>query len=141
MAAPASYGWNLALVTPVPHAGTCEVPAPDINDNVDQESAELAVDGDVIPKDQFSIVFDIPNYKVTVTNLTGVTWQEQSNVYISAQRTGITAGTIEDHFSDLEDEVGALDDRVTTLSTQLDDHEARISALETAADTPAARRR
>src|SRR5436853_526184 len=107
MAAPASYGWNLALITPVPHAGTVEVPAPDINDNVDQDSAELAVDGDVIPENQFDIVFDIPNYKVTVTNLTGVTWQEQSNVYISAQRTGITAGTIEDHFSDLEDEVGA----------------------------------
>lgn len=144
MAAPASYGWNLALITPVPHAGTCEVPAPDIHDNVDQNSAELAVDGDVIPEDQFDIAFDIPNQKVTVTNLTGQTWNEQANVYVSAQRTGLSGegiSSIEDHFSDLEDEVGALDDRVTTLSTQLDDHEARISALETAADTPAARRR
>jgi hypothetical protein len=121
MAAPASYGWNLALITPVPHAGTCEVPAPDIHDNVDQESAELAVDGDVIPEDQFDIVFDIPNYKVTVTNLTGVTWQEQSNVYVSAQRTGLSGEALED------------------MSAQLDDHEARISALETAAP-PAARR-
>jgi hypothetical protein len=122
MAAPASYGWNLALVTPVPHAGTCEVPAPDINDNVDQESAELAVDGYLVPEDQFDIVFDIPNQKVTITNLTTHTWDEQSNVYVSAQRTALSGEGLEG------------------ISAQLDDHEARISALEAAAPLEARKR-
>lgn len=133
MAAPASYGWNLALVEAVPHAGTCEVPAPDINDNVDQESAELAVDGDVIPELEWDIVFDIPNQKVTITNLTGDTWDEQSNVYVSAQRTPLlgTGGAEE-----IESRIQALESQVAGLSAQFDDHEARITALE----NPVARR-
>jgi hypothetical protein len=129
MAAPASYGWNLALIEPVPHAGTCEVPAHDINDNVDQQSAEVAVDGDVIPEDEFDIAFDIANQKVTVTNLTGETWDEQSNVYVSAQRTPILgSGAIEGN----EARIATLEGQVADLSTQLDDHEARLSALEAA---------
>jgi hypothetical protein len=121
MAAPASYGWNVALITPVSHTETVVVPAPDINDNVDQDSAELAVDGNVIPEDKFDIVFDIPNAQVIVTNLTTKEWHAQSNVYVSAQRISLSGGTLEG------------------MSQQLDDHEARISALE-AASAPAARR-
>jgi len=134
MVAPASYGWNLSLTEAVGNGETVDVPAHDINDNVDQESVELAVDGDVIPKDEFSVVFNVAAQLVTVTNLTGSDWDEQSNVYVSAQRKGLTggaAGSIEEHFSDLEDEVGALEDRVTTL-------EDRVTALEGA---PASRQR
>ena len=123
MVAPASYGWNHALIEKVPHAGTVDVPAPDINDNVDQDSAELAVDGDLIPDDRFEITFDIAGKKVTVTNLTTRDWEEQSNVYVSAQRTGLGGGDF------------------AALDSQVQDHEARIAALEAAGAPAGARRR
>jgi len=133
----------LALVEEVLDLGTVDVPAHDINDNVDQDSAQLAVDGDVIPEDKFDITFDIPNKTVTVTNQTGEDWEAQSNLYVSARRKPVTGAGIgggEDltpRVEELETRVTALEGLVADLSGQLDDHEARLSALE----TPAARKR
>ena len=94
MVAPASYGWNVALHEAVPDGGTVDVPAHDLNDQVDQESVELAVDSDVIPEDEFDATFDVANEIVTVTNMTGDTWDEQSNVYVSARRKPLTGENI-----------------------------------------------
>ena len=144
MVAPASYGWSLALVEAVPDLGTVEIPAHDINDNVDQDSAQLAVDGDVINEFECAFAFDIPGKTVTVTNQTGEEWEAQSNLYVSAQRKPITGAGIGGGGEDLTPRVEALESQVTDLSAQvadlsaqLDDHEGRISALE----TPAARKR
>jgi len=137
MVAPASYGWNVALHEAVPDGGTVDVPAHDLNDQVDQESVELAVDSDVIPEDEFDATFDVANEIVTVTNMTGDTWDEQSNVYVSARRKPLTGENIGGgDTSALEARIGTLEGQVATMSAQLDNHEARISALE----TPAARR-
>jgi hypothetical protein len=151
MVAPASYGWSLALTEAVPDLGTVDVPAHDINDNVDQDSAQLAVDGDVISEFECAFAFDVPGKKVTVTNQTGEEWEAQSNLYVSAQRKPVTGAGIggggedltprvealETQLADLTPRVTTLEAQVADLSGQLDDHEARISALE----TPAARKR
>jgi len=142
MVAPASYGWSLALVEAMPNMGTVDVPAHDINENVDEDSAELAVDGDVIANSECEIAFDIPNKRVTVTNLTGEEWEAQSNLYVSARRTPITGANVggdtealEARIATLEGQVTDLSGQVVDLSGQLDDHEGRISALETPAGT------
>jgi hypothetical protein len=136
MVAPASYGWNLTLHEAVPDGGTVDIPAHDINENVDQESVELAVDGDVIAEDEFEAAFDVASEIVTITNMTGEAWDEQSNVYVSARRKPLTGENIGGDTSALEARIGTLEGQVATMSAQLDNHEARISALE----TPVARR-
>ena len=132
MVAPASYGWNTALVEAVANGETVDVPAHDINDNVDQNTVEVALDGDVLADDEFDISFDVAGKKVVVTNLSTEEWDAQSNLYVSCSRKALAGSG---------GEAGAaLEARIAALEAQGQDHETRIAALE-AAEAPAARRR
>jgi len=131
MVAPASYGWNHALVAAVADTASVDVPAPDINDDVDETTVSVAVDGDLLGDEDFDFVFDIPGKKVTVINTSGEEWEEQSNLYVSAQRAPLTGENI-------GGDTSALEARIVTLEGQVANHETRIAALE-AAGAPVAR--
>ena len=130
MVAPASYGWNTALVEAVANGETVDVPAHDINDNVDQDSAEVALDGDVLTDSEYDISFDVAGKKVVVTNLSEEEWDAQSNLYVSCSRKALAGSG----------EAGGLEARIAALEAQGQDHETRIAALE-AVEAPVARRR
>src|SRR5262245_13901998 len=119
---PKSYGWSQTLTEAVPDGGTVVVPAGDMGENLDQESAAAVVDATVLTEEQASFAFDTEAKTVTVTNNSGADWQPQSVLYVAATDTPLTEEAGEAS-ADLKAQLAAM-------QTQIDDLEDRVAALE-----------
>jgi hypothetical protein len=127
MVAPASYGWSTILNEAVPQDGNVEMQAPGLSGACDENSVELAVDGDVISSEDFDASFQIPDQKILISNLGPESWNAQSNVYLSCRRKS-AAGALGGGADNLEQ-------RLALLENQVNDHETRLDTLEAASGT------
>jgi hypothetical protein len=109
---------------------TVVVQAPDLTDNVDQESYEIALGGTVLPREKASAAFDIEAKTVTVTNSSEGDWYPGQNLYVQAKRTSMLGG------GDAEAGIAEVNARLAGHDTQIADLTSRVSALE--ASNPAA---
>jgi hypothetical protein len=116
---------------PVKDGGVVAIVSPgvDTDDTIDRTKAEVAANGKVYhaPEVQVALVPDTIN----VTNNTGETWPQHSEVYVCAPRLppADASGQIEA----LEGKVATLEAQVGALEATSADHETRITALEAAA--------
>jgi hypothetical protein len=76
-----SWGWKYNLPANVNDGGTVDVPTPGYDARSDIDSAELALNDEVVPvPGEATVVFN--GATATVTNLTGATWLQDSQLYL-----------------------------------------------------------
>lgn len=114
-----SWSWSLSLTQAVVDQATVDVPTPGYDEErTDPDSAELAIGNVVVDvPDEGSVEFDGEN--ATVTNLTGDDWAAGDVLYVYVKAKAPDA-----------DAAGALEARVEALESEVDDLQARVTALE-----------
>ena len=117
-----SWSWSLPLTQAVADQATVEVPTPDYDENrTDDDTAELAIGNVVVDvPEEGTVEFDGEN--ATVTNLTGDEWAAGDVLYVYVKAKTPDA-----------ESTGELESRVEALETEVDDLQARVTALEGAA--------
>ena len=124
-----SWSWSLPLTQAVADQATVEVPTPDYDEErADPDTVELAIGNVVVDvPDEGTVEFDGEN--AIVTNLTGDEWAAGDVLYVYVKSKTPDA-----------ESAGELEGRVEALETEVDDLQARVSALEGGADTRESRR-
>jgi hypothetical protein len=103
----------------IPHLGTVTLhypPEDASSGNVNQSAAEVVVGNQIIPPAKYGLDFDQDTSTITVENLSGADWPPQTDVVVSVPR-----------------DAPATPDDIKAI---LEDHEARIAALEGVANDP-----
>jgi len=125
-----SYGWMHGITDTVTDAETVVVQALDLSDDVDQESYEIALGGNVLPREKATAAFDVAAKTVTVTNSSESDWYPGQNLYVQAKRISMLGS------GDAEAGVAEINARLAGHDTQIADLTSRVAALE--ASNPAA---
>ena len=114
-----SWSWTLPLTQAVADQATVEVPTPDYDEErADPDTAELAIGNVVVDvPEEGTVEFDGEN--ATVTNLTGDEWAAGDTLYVYVKSKTLDAGS-----------GGELEARVEALESEVDDLQARVTALE-----------
>jgi hypothetical protein len=123
---PKSASWSVILTTAVPDGASTEVPTPGLDlAAIDPESAELAVDNDVVPMPDKATVDYGDGSKATITNLTGEEWPSGVTVYlyVEAARAG-------EDLAEMQADISANTAAIAALQSQVDASLSAIAALQ-----------
>lgn len=133
MAAPNDFMAGVKLTAgPIGQNGTAVIPnLPGIGADmtIDRSKAEVAANGKVYVPPAVTAVIGADF--INVTNYTGETWPQHSEVYVCAPR--FPPADPADQIAALDAKVTALEAQVGTLEATVADHETRIADLEAAA--------
>jgi hypothetical protein len=127
-----SYAWQHRLDEAVPDAGVVTVETPGFlaasNYNTDETSVVL--DGTVFTRDQAPCVWAGDFTSVDVTNDTGSEWQPAQTLYVTVAKTVFDPADVQAGFEALEARVSANEAAITTLNEDVDALDERVTTLE-----------
>jgi hypothetical protein len=137
---PKSASWSVILTTAVADGASVEVPTPGLDlAAIDPESAQLAVDNDVVPMPDKATVDYGDGSKATITNLTGEEWPSGVTVYLYVEAAGL-GEDFQLTFTEMQAQIDANTAAVAALQPAVDknvadiaDLQTRVAALEAAA--------
>lgn len=118
-----SYAWSHRLNDVVAPGANVTVQTPGFEMTENCEEAQIGLDGKVLKDEEFSLDWADDHSSIVVTNESDTDWQPAQTLYVTVPSMALDPDNVGDNLN-------ALEDRVSSLETQVDDHETRIAALE-----------